>query len=261
MSSASESTGQSDPVRVSPSDASEAEVPYVPSPARESQRKGVFIVIPAYNEAASIADVVASVREVYPNVVVVDDGSADETGALALRAGATRLRHVVNRGQGAALQTGIEHAIAQGAEVVVTFDADGQHAVDDIEKMIAPILEGTVDITLGSRFLGQRPDMPRARRLLLAGGLLFTRWTSGAKLTDTHNGLRAFSRRAASQIRIRLDGMAHASELLDYVHFSGLAYREVPVRIQYTAYSLAKGQRSSGAIRIVFDYFMDKFFS
>lgn len=234
---------------------------YSPAPLPEAERKGVFVVIPAYNEAVSIVDVVRSVRAVYPNVVVVDDGSADETGRLALEAGAVRLRHVVNRGQGAALQSGIEYAVAQQAEVVVTFDADGQHAVSDIAKMISPIVEGEVEITLGSRFLGQSPNMPRTRRLLLKGGLLFTRWTSGAQLTDTHNGLRAFSRKAASAIRIRLDGMAHASELIEYVHLSGLAYREVPVRIQYTTYSLAKGQRSVGAIRIVFDYFMDKFFS
>lgn len=231
------------------------------SPSLDAQRKSVFVVIPAFNEARSIYDVVCEVREIYPNVVVVDDGSGDETGALALQAGATRLRHVVNRGQGAALQSGIEYAVAAGAEVVVTFDADGQHAVGDIANMVAPIFEGRLEITLGSRFLGQRPEMPRARRLLLAGGLIFTRWTSGARLTDTHNGLRAFSRRAAAQIRIRLDGMAHASELLDFVHLSGLPYAEVPVRVRYTAYSLEKGQRSSGALRIVFDYFMDKIFS
>lgn len=260
MSSANEISGRT--VRGSASDRNgpAAEAVYAPKPLPDAARKGVFVVIPAYNEAVSIADVVASVREVYPNVIVVDDGSSDETGRLALEAGAIRLRHVVNRGQGAALQSGIEYAVAQQAEIVVTFDADGQHAVSDIAKMIEPILEGQVDVTLGSRFLGQRPEMPRARRLLLKGGLLFTQWTSGARLTDTHNGLRAFSRSAASKIRIRLDGMAHASELIDYVHLSGLAYREVPVRVQYTAYSLAKGQRSSGAIRIVFDYFMDKFF-
>lgn len=260
MSSANEISGRTVSGSASDRNGPASKAVYAPMPLPDAQRKGVFVVIPAYNEAVSIGDVVASVREVYPNVIVVDDGSADETGRLALEAGAIRLRHVVNRGQGAALQSGIEYAVAQQAEVVVTFDADGQHAVSDIAKIIAPILEGQVDVTLGSRFLGQRPEMPRARRLLLKGGLLFTQWTSGARLTDTHNGLRAFSRSAASQIRIRLDGMAHASELIEYIHLSGLAYREVPVRIQYTAYSLAKGQRSSGAIRIVFDYFMDKFF-
>ncbi len=226
---------------------------------QESLLKNVFVVIPAFNEARSIGEVVSSVRDSYANVVVVDDGSSDGTGEIALRAGATWLRHVANRGQGAALQSGIEFCLAHGAEILVTFDADGQHTVGDIDRMIAPILAGETDVTLGSRFLANRSEVPIARRFLLAGGILFTRITCGAKLTDTHNGLRALSRNAASKIRIRLDGMAHASELIEYIHRSGFRYCEVPVRIQYTPYSMSKGQRNVGVFKIVFDYFVGRY--
>ncbi len=234
--------------------------PRIPiEPPAEPLRKGIQVVVPAYDEARSIARVVRELRGTYPNVVVVDDGSSDETGERARRAGATVLRHVLNRGQGAALQSGIEYALAQGAEIVVTFDADGQHDVRDIARLVRPILEGEVDVVLGSRFLEDGAEVPRLRRLLLAAGIVFTRLTTGARLSDTHNGLRAFSRRAAARLQIRLDGMAHASEVIDCVHRSGLPYCEAPVRIRYTEYSQAKGQRASGAFRIVLDYLMDRF--
>ena len=125
-------------------------------------------------------------------------------------------------------------------------------------RLVAPIAAGDAEITLGSRFLGDDRGIPLGRRLVLAGGILFTWLASGVRLSDTHNGLRAFSRRAASQIEISIDGMAHASEIIDKVHRTGLRYREVPVRIRYTSYSIAKGQRSSSALRIVLDYLMGR---
>lgn len=218
----------------------------------------VFVVVPAYNEAGVIGDVVAALRGAYADVVVVDDGSTDGTFELARRHGACVLRHLINRGQGAALQTGIEFALLAGAHIIVTFDADGQHDVADIARLAAPIVAGDCDITLGSRFLGEAIDLPAARRLLLRAGIFFTRLTSGASLTDTHNGLRAFSRRAAERIQLRLDGMAHASEIIDQVIRCGLPWREVPVTIRYTDYSRAKGQSSRGAIRIAMQYLLGR---
>jgi glycosyltransferase involved in cell wall biosynthesis len=222
--------------------------------------QGVFVVVPAYNEGECIGAVVRELRAAYPNAVVVDDGSSDETFEAARRAGALVLRHVVNRGQGAALQTGIEFALRRGAQFVVTFDADGQHRIEDIAALLEPIVRGECDITLGSRFLGGAGDIPWGRRTLLQSGVLFTRVFNRVRVTDTHNGLRAFSRRAAEKIDLRLDRMAHASELLDQIRASGFAYREVPVQIRYTAYSLRKGQSARGAIRIVFHYLLGRIF-
>ena len=224
----------------------------------EAVRRQVYVVLAAYNEAACIEEVVRGVLALYPHVVVVDDGSRDDTFERALRAGATGLQHAINRGQGAALQTGISFAITQGAEFVVTFDSDGQHRVEDIARLVTPVHRGEVDITLGSRFLGKAVNMTTGRRLLLKAGILFTRVFSGVRVSDTHNGLRGFSRRAAERIRITLDRMAHASELIDQVGASGLPYREVPVSIHYTEYSQAKGQQALGAIKILIHYFFGR---
>jgi polyprenyl-phospho-N-acetylgalactosaminyl synthase len=231
----------------------------VPSPPLPAEvRAGLFIVIAAYNEARAIAGVVSELLTAYPNVIVVDDGSADDTARCAADAGAIVLKHLLNRGQGAALQTGISCALKRGAKYVVTFDADGQHSPADLPALLAPIVAGEVDICLGSRFLGKSTSMPTTRRIMLKGAVIFTRITSGVRLTDAHNGLRAFSRRAALELDIRLDRMAHASELIDQVRSSGLPYREIPVHIRYTDYSLAKGQRSTAAVRVALDYLIGR---
>lgn len=220
--------------------------------------KNVFVVIAAYNEEVCLEEVVNEVRACYPNVVVVDDGSADGTFQAARRSATHVLRHAVNRGQGAALQTGIEFALLRGAHYVVTFDADGQHRTEDIETLLGPICRGECEITLGSRFLGQATNIPRSRRLTLRLAVLFTRLVNRIPLTDAHNGLRAFSREAASRIQITLDRMAHASELIDLIAETGLPFKEVPVLIRYTERSLAKGQSSRGAFRIAFHYLVGR---
>ena len=127
-------------------------------------RDATFIVIAAYNEGSCLADVVREVRGVYPQVVVVDDGSTDDTYEAAERSATYVLRHAINRGQGAALQTGIRFALLRGAEYVVTFDADGQHRVQDIRALVTPICQGDCQITLGSRFLGGTENLPASRR-------------------------------------------------------------------------------------------------
>ena len=218
----------------------------------------VYVVIAAYNEQSTIAATVLSVRKRYLNVIVVDDGSNDATGEWARRAGATVLRHILNRGQGAALQTGIDYALRHGAEVVVTFDADGQHHSEDIASLIAPIARSESDVALGSRFLEHAAGIPITRRTLLRAALLFTRLASGLNLSDTHNGLRAFSRRAASLLELRQDRMSHASEILDRIRTHRLHYVEIPTRVIYTDYSRRKGQRTLSALSVLFDYFIDK---
>jgi glycosyltransferase involved in cell wall biosynthesis len=213
-------------------------------------------VIPAFNEATVIGGVVRELIAHDLNVVVVDDGSSDETAGEARKAGAIALRHALNRGQGAALQTGIDYCLSHGARILVTFDADGQHRSDDIPRLVRPVLDGTVDVVLGSRFLGTTENMPLRRSVLLKLAVLFTRLHSRARVTDVHNGLRVFSRTAATKIKISQDRMAHASELIDQIVGSGLSYQEVPVHVRYTEYSRAKGQRASGALKILADYLL-----
>lgn len=218
----------------------------------------IFFVIPAYNEAGCVGNVIRHVRNQYPNVVVVDDGSADNTAIEAREAGAVVLVHLINRGQGAALKTGIDFALDAGADIIVTFDSDGQHRLEDVEALIEPVRSGVCDVALGSRFLNSETQVPPMRRLTLKLGVLFTRVVSRINVTDTHNGFRALSRKAAGLIQIRQDRMAHASEILDEISRLKLRFREVPTRILYTEYSKAKGQRSSAAFRIVWDFLIGK---
>lgn len=218
----------------------------------------IYFVIPAYNEGRSVGQVIRRVLGRYENVVVVDDGSADNTAEEAARAGAVVLAHLVNRGQGAALKTGIDYALAAGAEIIVTFDSDGQHRIEDVDALIAPVREGRCDVALGSRFLESGTRVPFMRLITLKLAILFTRLVSQIRVTDTHNGLRALSREAARKIQIRQDRMAHASEILDEISRLKLRFVEVPTRILYTDYSKAKGQRSSAAFRIVWDFLIGK---
>ncbi len=217
----------------------------------DSATADVWIVVPAYNEARRLPATLGSLCARYAQVVVVDDGSTDGTGEVVLRTNAWLLRHPFNCGQGAALRTGIEFALRQGAKIIVTFDADGQHDTTEIPRLLGPILEGNADVALGSRFRGGTVNIPWSRRLVLLGGVLFTRLFSGMRVTDTHNGFRAFSRQAALKIPFTQDRMAHASEILDAIHAHHLRFCEVPVTIRYSQESLAKGQSSWNAIRIV----------
>lgn len=217
------------------------------------QNKSVWVVVAAYNEVRVIGRVVADLIRHRYAVIVVDDGSMDDTGRWARAAGAKVITHPVNLGQGAALQTGIQLAVSKGADYVVTFDADGQHRASDIETLLDSLKTHSVDFALGSRFLGCAPAMPLARRTLLKAATWFTRLATGLQLSDTHNGLRAMTRRGASHITLRQNRMAHASELLHQIARSSLGYVEVPVTIEYSAYSLAKGQRLSDSLRILVD--------
>jgi polyprenyl-phospho-N-acetylgalactosaminyl synthase len=221
-----------------------------------SQSDGrVWVVVPAYNEARVIAGIIAELKWDAHRIVVVDDGSSDSTAEVAAECDAVVLRHPINLGQGAALQTGIEFALARGAEFIVTFDADGQHRTAEIGRLIDALETHRADFALGSRFLGSAVNIPPLRRMLLRAATLFTRLTTGLALTDAHNGLRAMTRRGALRIRLRQNRMAHASEILGQIAASGLKFVEVPVTIDYSSYSLAKGQRSGDLIVILLDLF------
>jgi glycosyltransferase involved in cell wall biosynthesis len=213
----------------------------------------VCVIVPVYNEHRTISTTVSDLRQWFSHVVCIDDGSSDDSADLALAAGATVLRHPINLGQGAALQTGFDHALSAGARYVVTFDADGQHLVDDAARMVRHARETGVDVVLASRFRGTTQEMPRTRELVLRAGVHFTRWTSGLAVTDTHNGLRVLSDHALRTIRLQLPRMAYASELLNAIVPRGLSYCELPTTVLYTSYSRTKGQRNSNSLNILFD--------
>lgn len=220
----------------------------------------IWVVCPAYNEARTIVSVVTGLHQAGYHVVVVDDGSTDQTHQLAAGIATAIVSHPVNLGQGAALKTGIDFALARGADIIVTFDTDGQHRASEILRLLDALVRNRADFALGSRFLSQSRSMPRMRRILLYAATLFTIATTGLRLTDTHNGLRAFTRRGAAALRLRQNRMAHASELLAEIARSRLPYVEVPVTIDYTAHSLAKGQHTGDFVMILLDLLVRKLY-
>lgn len=220
--------------------------------------EGTWVVVPVYNEAEAVGPVVAELRRTFPNVVCVDDGSTDRSWQAVARATPHALRHLVNRGQGAALQTGTEYALRRGARRIAHFDADGQHRVEDLVALADAVASGSCEIALGDRFAGDATGVPAGRRALLRAAVAFHRVSSGIRLNDVHNGLRVLSRKAAERMPISADRMAHASEIIDLVAQSGLPYRELPVRVRYTDYSRAKGQRWTAGFRIIFHYLVGR---
>jgi len=206
-------------------------------------REQIFVVIPAYNVEEMIDKVIKDLKnEGYRNIVVVDDGSSDKTYEVASKQGVYVLRHVINRGQGAALKTGIDFALSKGADIIVTFDGDGQHQAKDIKSMVTPIIRKEVEVTLGSRFLKNGSKIPFLRRVYLKVGAYVLFLMYGIKLTDSHNGFRAFSRRAAEMIEIKADRMEHASEIPEQIKKKKIKFKELPVDIKYTDYSTKHGQ-------------------
>jgi glycosyltransferase involved in cell wall biosynthesis len=221
-------------------------------------KQKIFIIIPAWNEERSIGGVIHDLQENgYQNIVVVDDGSSDETGRVAKQAGAVVLRHVINRGQGTALKTGMEYALRYGADIIVHFDADGQMRVENIPKIIKPIINGEVEVTLGSRFLNKGQKIPLLKKwLILKPAIFLDHLLTGLKITDTHNGFRALSRVASQKIDITIDGFAHASEILAEIARHKIKYQEVPVAIDYHEF----GQGFSGGLKILKDLFFKRIF-
>lgn len=216
----------------------------------------IFVVMPAFNEEAKIGRVIRGLFEHgYRNVVVVDDGSADATAQQAQLAGAIVLRHRINRGQGAALQTGNEYALEAGAKVIVHFDADGQFNPKDIAGAIAIMNRENLDIVLGSRFLDKRSNIPFFKNFfILPISRRINNFLTGLKLSDVHNGFRILNRYAAQKIKITQDGMAHNSQIPQLIKEHQLIYKEHPVEVFYQE----SGQGIAGGIRILYDLLIDK---
>ncbi len=219
---------------------------------------GVWIIVPAFNEAQVIGDVVADLRTACAHVVVVDDGSSDDTADIALRAGAHVVPHPVNLGQGAAIQTGVEYSRRQaGAELFATFDADGQHRVTDVLAMLDRISRGDADLVIGTRFAGSTiVRTPPLKRLILRTAASLSPSSRRLGLTDAHNGLRVFNRTVAEQLNLTMSGMSHAVEFINLADENHWRVTEQPVEILYTEYSMSKGQPLLNGVNIVFDGFL-----
>lgn len=233
-------------------------------------KKKIFFVIPAYNEGKVILKVLNKLLfNGFSNLIIIDDGSSDNTSELVEKLekkekGVILLEHVINRGQGAALKTGIDYCLKQDdCKYIVTYDSDGQHRIEDLDDLVAPLESGKYELSLGSRFIDQgkkKTKMPFSRLLTLKGGILFTIIISGKKYTDTHNGYRVFTKSAAKKMRLIQDDFSHASEMLEEIARKKLKFIEVPVKIIYTDYSLEKGQSAFNALRIVFKTIIRRFF-
>jgi polyprenyl-phospho-N-acetylgalactosaminyl synthase len=217
----------------------------------------VWIVVPAFNEAGIIGDVIGELRSVFPNVVCVDDGSADDTGDLALRAGAHLVRHPVNLGQGAAIQTGVEYARSRpGAQLFATFDADGQHRVTDVLAMIDRLIAEDADIVIGTRFGPGVSRPPLLKRVVLQTAAWLSPRGRRLGLTDTNNGLRVFNKTVADRLDITMNGMSHATEFIMLIDENNWRVVEQPVEVLYTEYSSAKGQPLLNGVNIIVDGFL-----
>lgn len=222
--------------------------------------ESVFVVIPAFNEGECLSLVIDQLVDKTYNLVVVDDGSKNDLLPLIKNKPVFFLRHKINLGQGAAIQTGIDFAISRQASYVVTFDADGQHDANDISKMLDALSKKESDIALGSRFIEKSRSIPARRKLLLQLARFINYIFTGLFLTDAHNGLRVMTREAAGKIRIKENRMAHATEILSIIRKEKLKYIEVPVTVYYTDYSRSKGQTATGGFRILFDLLLNKIF-
>jgi len=222
-------------------------------------KPSVLVIVPVYNEGKVVGTTVDRLLTAGYRVVVVDDGSRDDTPEVRRRP-VVYLRHAVNLGQGAALQTGMSYALRAGADIAVHFDADGQHDCAQIPNLIAPIAAGEADVVFGSRFLRKQDtaQVPLKKRVVLRCGILVSWAMTGVLLSDTHNGFRALSRRALEEIQLQENGFAHATEILQRVREAGLRYAEVPITITYSEYSQQKGQKISGSLSILFDLIMAK---
>ncbi|MGH3551942.1 MAG: glycosyltransferase family 2 protein [Mycobacterium sp.] len=219
-----------------------------------TETRNVWIVVPAFNEAGVIGDVIADLRSVFEHVVCVDDGSGDGTGEIALRAGAHLMRHPVNLGQGAAIQTGIEYARRQpDAQVFATFDGDGQHRVKDVVAMIDRLAADDVDVVIGTRFGPGVGRPPLLKHVVLRTAAWLSPRGRRLGLTDTNNGLRAFNKTVADGLDITMSGMSHATEFIMLVAENRWRVAEEPVEVLYTEYSKSKGQPLLNGVNIIFD--------
>lgn len=217
----------------------------------------IYVIVPCFNEKAVLRQTILPLIDLQLKVIVVDDCSTDLPKETIEDLPIFYLRHAINLGQGAALQTGMDFAKQQDADIVIHFDSDGQHPAHQISELIQPILDGKCDVVLGSRFLQKESiqNIPFKKQILLK----LARWVNGIItglwLSDAHNGFRALNKEALGKIRLTENRMAHATEILSLIKKANLRVKEIPVTISYTEYSMQKGQSIWNAVNILFDLF------
>lgn len=211
--------------------------------------KKILIVVPAYNEEGSIGEVIQKVRAIYPEVLVYDDGSTDDTANIAEKNGAMVIRNSRNRGYGRAVNTLFQHALVMGVDVVVTIDSDGQHDPTQIPQLIQPLLENRADIVIGSRFLtdDDKLNVPRYRQFGIKTITRFAQAGCFDRITDATSGFRAYSTNSLKRLHLTEDGMAIATEILLKADQSNLRLLEVPITT--TRYDI-KDSVSHGPIKL-----------
>lgn len=218
-----------------------------------------YIVLPAYNEGEIIKKTIKEIKkEGYENIIVVDDGSTDNTYKEASSTGVITISHPINRGKGAATQTGLDAAKLLNADIVVTMDSDGQHNPKDINTVIEPIKKKEADVVIGSRFLEKSEDMPKSRVIMNKIGNIITFIFFGAFSSDSQSGFRAYSNKAVNSIYSYMDRYEFESEMLGHIKTAKLKIKEVPIKVIYTDYSLNKykgtqitGQGLSNGIKML----------
>lgn len=205
----------------------------------EAATPTIVVGIPAFNTERNIAKVVVNARRFCDRIVVCDDGSSDDTARIAKSLGCIVVRHSTNMGYGAAIRTLIETAYAQGADILVTIDGDGQHNPADISSIVEPILQGQADIVIGTRFSqnGEKTSIPRMRKAGIRSITWLVDELTSQRISDAQSGFRAYSRRALSLIRPGEQGMGASTEILLAAKDSDLKLLEVPVVIQYSSHS------------------------
>jgi glycosyltransferase involved in cell wall biosynthesis len=218
------------------------------------------VIIPTYCEGSTVIELAQAILNLSYEVIVVDDASTDNTEIKLIEHEIPYIKHKINLGQGAALNTGMKYASENKYDIVIHFDADGQHKVEEIAAMVEPILQKRADVCLGSRFIGKRnSNMPFNKKLILKLGRYVEFLFTGILLSDVHNGFRAMNYNAYSKMNLRLDRMAHASEIIYYVKKYKLKYLEIPTEIIYFEQKHKKAQSFSHAFKIAWTLFTYKF--
>ena len=215
-------------------------------------KKYIYIVIPAKDEGTRIGLVLKKInKEGYSNVIVVNDGSTDNTVQVSEKLGAIVLTHMVNLGPGAATQTGMDYAVKMGAKVVVTLDADNQHCPSDINRLLIEMEKRQVDVVIGSRFLKQDNNVPRIRIILNKVGNYVTAFFTGLLVTDSQSGFKAMSVDFLQKSRISLSGFEFCTEIISMIKKEKVSYSEIPIKVSYTKESMEKGQSFGNGFKMV----------